>query len=862
MMFRAFTFALVFSGVFSYFPTVLRASSSRGKDLDPIVETGVSKALATYRKSVLSEIHYQLSFTVPDQVRQRVSASEILTFQLKSSTQPLQIDFKEDLKTIKTLKVNKLPVAINLLKEHLIIAAKSLRTGKNVVEIGFLAGEGALNRNRDYLYTLFVPDRARTVFPCFDQPDLKATYTLTLTLPESWKAMSNAPLKDTILSGGQKTHRFLESDVLSTYLFAFAAGKFDLAVEGLQSKNATFLYRETDSSKISRSIPEIYKIHQQSLDFYQHWTSIRYPFKKFGFVAIPDFQFGGMEHPGNIQYKSSSLFLDEGATKDQRNARSNLIAHETAHMWFGDLVTMNWFTDVWMKEVFANFMADKSMEDSIGKEEYDLKFLVDHFPAAYTVDRTKGSNPIRQDLDNLQDAGSLYGNIIYHKAPVVMRQLERLMGKGQFQSGVRKYLKTYVHGNASWPDLINILNQHSRIDLLSWNKIWVNETGRPVIGYKMEVDGNNISKLVVSQKSEYGADRIWPQVFELTFFYPDHIKELTVNMNAREVEVKNALGMEKPLFVLFNSTGLGYGLWPVDPAMSGRISSIEQPVSRASAYIALYENMLNARSVKPEALFLILLKDFSMEKEELNLKLMAGYLTSIYWNFTLPADRYKLTEDLETRVWAAMETQTTPNNKKILFKAYQDIFSTPYAVRKLTGIWKSQQAPEGIKLTEDDFTALAFSLALRPGADSSMLSEQLSRIKNPDRRSRFEFITPALSADRSVRDQFFKRLELRSNRAKESNVVAALAYLHHPLRQSTSIRYLGKSLELLTEIQSTGDIFFPQSWLQSTFGSYQNAEARKVVKDFLDGHPNYNPKLKSKILQASDNLFRAESLLQ
>jgi aminopeptidase N len=334
---------------------------------------------------------------------------------------------------------------------------------------------------------LFVPDRARTVFPCFDQPDLKATFTLTLRIPEQWKALANGALKDSIVKDGQKTYHFKTSDLLSTYLFAFAAGDFR-QTEGLVSAFKTsFLFRETDTAKLNKSIPEIFTIHTDALKYFQEWTGIPYPFQKFGFVAIPDFQFGGMEHPGAIQYKASSLFLDNGATKDQINARNNLIAHETAHMWFGDMVTMNWFTDVWMKEVFANFMADKSNADAGGTDEFDLKFLVDHFPAAYNVDRTAGSNPIRQDLDNLKDAGSLYGNIIYHKAPVMMRQLERLMGAEMFQKGVREYLKKFAGGNASWPDLINILGKYAPVDLQTWNKVWVNETGRPLIDYRSPV---------------------------------------------------------------------------------------------------------------------------------------------------------------------------------------------------------------------------------------------------------------------------------------------------------------------------------------------------------------------------------------
>jgi aminopeptidase N len=834
-----------------------------GNRKGPVIEEGVSKALAEYRKKVISGVSYELELDIPALRNEKIMAAEVITFQLKSTVYPLQLDFREETQKIKAVRVNDKDISVQHQLEHLIVAPEHLIRGENKIELRFEAGEGALNRNADYLYTLFVPDRARTVFPCFDQPDLKATYKLSLTIPSDWKAIANGALKDSVNLTGRKTYHYATSDTLSTYLFAFAAGKFDRATAELRTGDwAEYLYRETDTGKIKPSVKEAFDIHRSSLQFLEDWTGIPYPFQKFGFVAIPDFQFGGMEHPGAIQYKASAMFLDAGATKDQINARNNVIAHETAHMWFGDLVTMNWFTDVWMKEVFANFMADKSSEKLSGKEVFDLKFLVDHFPAAYGIDRTTGSNPIRQDLDNLKDAGTLYGNIIYHKAPIMMRQLERLMGKEKFQLGVREYLSRFANGNASWPDLVGILDKYADADLQKWNKVWVEDTGRPVIDYAVENKGGKISRFVIRQKAEYGPDRVWPQLFEVKFYYPDHSKEITVALNGKEADLKEAIGMEVPDFVQFNSSGQGYGLWPVDAGMLSGLYGMQSPLNRASAYISLYENMLTGRTVRPRQLLDLLAKGLSQEKEELNIKLMSGYLSVIFWEFISPEERAALSSGLENTIWQALEDQKLPNIRKLLFKTYQDVFLSESARKKLYDIWSSQQSVEGFKLTEDDYTSLAFSLALRDDKDTDILKKQLLRITNADRKKRFEFIMPALSPLSSERDQFFKSLEQRSNREKESNVGTALMYLHHPLRQSTSIKYLTKSLELLAEIQVTGDIFFPQNWLQSTFGYYQSPEAAGYIRQFLQQHPAYNPKLKTKVLQSADNLFKAEQLLK
>ncbi len=838
------------------------AAFSQQKTKLVAVEPGVSLGLATYRHSIISNIQYNLDFTIPAERAKGIAAVENISFNLSDVSQPLQLDFKESPERIKTITVNGKSVGIALIAEHLVIEPRYLKRGVNNIAIQFTAGDASLNRNDDYLYALFVPDHARTAFPCFDQPDLKARFLLTLRVPANWKVQANGAKKDSVADGAQTVYHFANSDKLPTYLFSFTAGKYQSAVKMVGARSAEFLYRETDSTKIRLSVDSVFEAHQDAISFLEQWTGIPFPFQKVGFVAIPDFQFGGMEHPGEVQYKASSLFLDEGATKDQFISRINLISHETAHMWFGDMVTMRWFNDVWMKEVFANFMADKVTEKLMGTETFNLKFLQDHYPAAYGVDRTLGANPIRQQLDNLQEAGSMYGNIIYHKAPIMMRQLETLMGKDNFRLGIREYLKKYAYTNATWNDLIAILSKHTKTNLYSWNKVWVNQPGRPIFDFDMTTNGSTISKLTIFQKAEYSPDRIWPQVFKVTLVYADHSKDIIVNSNTARTELTAAHGMPRPNYIIFNSDGVGYGLFPTDKNLDSNVYTIQSPLQRASVYIAAYENMLAGRSFKPLELLHVLQTGLTVEKNEMNLRLITGYLSSIYWTFLQPSIRENLSAQLEQSVWDAMQQQTAANNKKILFSLYQSIYTSASAKSSMYAIWQKQQAPAGVKLTEDDYTSLALSIALKSDTATQVIKQQEDRIKNPDRKKRLEFLMPALSLDASVRDTFFNSLAQRSNRSKEAWVLSALGYLHHPLRQSTSVKYLPKSLDLMEEIQSTGDIFFPQSWLSATFGSYQSAEANQIVQSFLKTHPNYPSKLKGKILQATDNLFRAQKLLK
>jgi aminopeptidase N len=827
---------------------------------DTRTDPGVSQMLAVLRSFQLKDIRYDLHFRVPVLREEPVTGYETIRFHLDQL--PFEgfvlLDFKGAAEGLSELSVNDDGVRKIYENEHIWIPRAALKVGENSLTVRWVAGDGALNRNADFLYTLLVPDRARTLFPCFDQPDLKAVFTLSLVIPAGWKAIGNGMLQDSVTTGDSTVLHFKPSNRISTYLFSFAAGKFSEADRVVDGWPMRFLYRETDSSKLRLSLDSVFRIEGQALRFMKQYTGIPYPFQKFDFVAIPDFQFGGMEHAGAIQYQSRTLFLDSGATREQLIGRSNLLSHETAHMWFGDLVTMKWFNDVWMKEVFANYMANKISSVTLPDNNFDLKFLTGHYPAAYSVDRTAGTHPIRQQLDNLQEAGSLYGPIIYDKAPIVMRQLERLIGPAGFRAGLRDYLHKYAGGNADWDDLIFSLQPYTKMKVYEWSQVWIKGAGRPEFTDSIRIVGGKIADWVIRQRGEDGSARIWPQVFDVALVYPGRVEELTVNMNAAEVHVA-AVGKMRPQCVVFNSSGLGYGLFPVD----GRSLDWRSPrsVTRAAMYINLYENMLNGRVMTPRELLWHDVAALGGEREELNMNVLLDQIGSIFWHFLSPGVRDSIVARLEDELWQDMGRVEAPNEKKLLFRAFSNIAGTVAAQRRLYTVWKMKQAPSGVKLTEDDYTGLAIALAIRDYAGySEILTEQVGRIQNKDRRDRLQYLLPSLSNEVAVRDSFFMTLSSAEGRRKEAWVLAALANLYHPLRVDSSEKYLARSLEWLADIQRTGDVFFPQSWLQASLGNYQTATAAEVVRRFLREHPDYNPKLRAKVLQAADNLFRAEKL--
>ncbi|MEH6408178.1 MAG: M1 family aminopeptidase, partial [Leeuwenhoekiella sp.] len=575
-------------------------------------------------------------------------------------------------------------------------------------------------------------------------------------------------------------------------------------------------------------------------------------------AAIPIFQYGGMEHVGAIQYRESSLFLDHTATESQKLGRGKLIAHETSHMWFGDLVTMQWFNDVWMKEVFANFMADKIANPAFPNINHDLLFVLNHYPSAYGEDRTRGTNPIRQKLENLKDAGSLYGNIIYNKAPIMMRQLELAVGKEKFREGIQEYIKTYAYDNAVWNDLVEILDAKTPIDMKKWSDVWVNQSGRPVFSDEIKYDEKGISSFEILQQAEDGSDKIWPQTFKIGLIYPNSTKIFTINITDNKAQIKEIEGLPKPESIIYNYDGLGYGVFPLEENTLMQIPKIEDDVARAYSYINSYEKTLNG-GITAIAEFKLLEEGLKNEKNEFIMNLISGELQNVFWHFLTPTERDDQQKELEDLAYNNLQTNLKPNIKKTLFNVFSNVAYSDEGKERLYKIWKKDTEIADLRLNEDDFTAMAMDLAVYQHPKTKEILQQTEdSISNPDKKKRFHFLLPALSADENVRDEFFDSFKDEKNREKESWVLSAANLINHPLRQQTAIKHLQLSLDLVEEIQRTGDIFFPKAWLNSTIGNYSSKEAYDILQNFLTSHPDFSPILKKKLLQATDDLYRAQ----
>ena len=782
-------------------------------------ERGVSKELSLQRSEVLSAISYDLSFQIPADVKSSVTGSATISFTLSKKVDVV-LDFQGTLTGRCIVNGKKTAVAVQ--DEHIIIPQQSVMPGVNSVKLKFTSLDKALNRSADYLYTLFVPDQARSCFPCFDQPDLRATFTTQLDVPKGWK---------TLVSHG--------SNPIPTYLYSFVAGQFAEQKAQRGKHSLRLLYRDASPGRTAQT-GKIMDEASLSLQWMEAYTGIDYPFGEFAMVALPGYQFGGMEHPGAIQLSDRRIFLGESPSQDEELSRMELIAHETAHQWFGDIVSMKWFEDVWTKEVFANFMASKISREQFQSTNHDLAFLKNYHAKAVATDRTDGTHPIVQELPNLNRASLLYDAIIYDKAPVMMRVLEDLMGTDELKEGLRRYLDKYTFKSASWDDLIDMLDRQSpEAQVRQFSDVWVKQKGLPTI-HTTYKDG----KLIIRQTDPLGRHIWWRQKFQMRLIF-DMGTSQTLDVDMYKPAVAYTI-KGKPSTIIPNYDGRGYGRFTLDNEYTRklplRLMITRDEVSRYALLLTLYDNYL--MGLLPASYFSELYRDLAQERNPLIMSTIIDQMISISADLA-PQER----RTLELCILDVLKENKSADCRQLVIRKLSSTASAPEALAMIEDIWQRQNDP---LFNEHDYMAMAYRLALmHPERWQDIVDKQRRQLKTASTKEEFDYVSRACNPDGESRKELFNSLLLPQNRQREPWAIQTLALLCSDVFETQSNVYITSSLASLEYLQKTSDIFFTANWLNALLGNRRSESALYEVNTFMNSHPEMQEHLRNRVRVAA-----------
>ena len=469
----------------------------------------------------IKPIHYDISLK-PDLINSTFSGQVKIQLNVLQNTESIVIDTVElDILSASIEQESKvLPLSTNYDQENetaTLLCTQEIKKGNRVLSIDF---KGILNDRLRGFYissykdldgkenklasTQFEPTDARRAFPCFDEPSQKATFAVSVTIDEDHKAISNMPEeKELKHNDGTKTLWFEKTPIMSTYVLALIVGKIN-CIEKIAEGGT--LVRVWTTEGLEDKGEYALDVAIEILEYLEGYFGIEYPLPKLDHVAIPDFAAGAMENWGCITYREPALLFDpSNSSSATKQLVAEIIAHEMAHMWFGNLVTMRWWNDLWLNESFASWMGDKTINAIYPEWQKWTQFLVADTGHALRLDGLLNSHPIEQEVQNPNEIGQLFDAISYSKGASVIRMLENFLGEDIFRKGINNYLNKFQHGNASTNDLWECLQIESGKPVKEIMQAWVKTTGYPYI--ELEIDRTKDTHQVSLTQRRFTYDR-------------------------------------------------------------------------------------------------------------------------------------------------------------------------------------------------------------------------------------------------------------------------------------------------------------------------------------------------------------------
>ena len=584
-----------------------------------------------------------------------------------------------------------------------------------------------------YLYSHLEPSDARRIFPCFDQPDLKASYEVHLTGPEGWQLLSNQPEVGREKTDSGDVAQFAPTPLLSTYLTAFAAGPYVekhsawTAPDGSLSVELRAFARASMADYLD---DEILQVTAQGMDFFHSNFGYPYPWGKYDSIFVPEYNLGAMENPGLVTFTEHYLFRS-AATRAQHAGRTNTILHEMSHMWFGDLVTPQWWDDLWLKESFAEFMGADSSVHATEYTEAWVNFAGQRKNWAYLQDQLPTTHPIKAEIPDVDAARQNFDGITYAKGAAVLKQLVHYVGRENFYAGARDYFQEHAFGAATFEDLLTALKKHTDRDLDAWSTAWLRTWGPDTLTPELHTDGDKIHELAIAVEAE---DTTRPHRLNVALFDDSLNKYATldVDLEGERTILDEASGLQAPALLLLNDGDHTYAKVRFDETsldtIRTRLSEVPDELSRAVIWTSLWN--LTRDGEWPVHSYLDTVLNHAPAESNPTLLTTAfanaGYAID---HFVGEKNREEVRADYADRLWAVLHAAPAGSDAQLTFAraAIQALAATPAesGTQRLHALLDGSL--DGLALDPDIRWAILRALAARDAVGAEELEAEKER---------------------------------------------------------------------------------------------------------------------------------------
>ncbi|MER5459686.1 aminopeptidase N [Streptomyces sp. NPDC002668] len=715
-----------------------------------------------------------------------------------------------------------------------------------------------------YLYTQYEPADARRVFATFEQPDLKAPFRLEVTAPDGWTVWSNG----VGALDGDGVWRFAETKPISTYITAVVAGPYHYETD---------LYTRTFDGGTTLEIPlgamcrkglarhfdadDIFLVTKQGLDFFHDHFDYPYPFGKYDQAFVPEYNIGAMENPGCVTFREEFVFRGK-VTQASYERRANVILHEMAHMWFGDLVTMQWWDDLWLKESFADFMGSFSLVEATRFSNGWVTFANNRKSWAYRADQLPSTHPITADIHDLEAAKLNFDGITYAKGASVLKQLVAYVGRDAFLEGARRYFKRHAYGNTRLGDLLSVLEETSGRDMTSWSRSWLETAGvnslTPMATYDT---GDRITQLAVLQDGdELRPHRVAVGLYRNEVGALVRYARAEVDVTGVRTVVDGLAGAERPDLILVNDEDLTYCKIRFDEGslatLRAHLGDITDPLARALCWSALWN--LTRDALMPARDFIDLVLRFAGRESDIGvLQMLHAWARSALQHYAAPEWREQGGRLLAEGAVRELRLAEPGSQHQLTWARFFATTATSAAdLQLLQGLLEGTAKIDGLEVDQELRWAFLEPLASHGVADESAIADELARDDTASGK-RHQMRCLAARPSAAVKDQAWAQV-VESDALSNALVEATISGFVQAGQRELLAPYASKYFEAIERVWADRSIQIGMDVVKGLFPSLQDDERTLAATDaWLDGHAGAPPALRRLVLEARDDLARA-----
>ena len=829
-------------------------------------EDVLTREFAEKRAELISDVSYKLRIFLKKNSKTYKGQCEIKFF-LKQVDGYLKVDFIGS--NIKMVVVN--GQIANYKKEEfaILIQEKYLNEGQNMVEVEYenqydYTGTGLHHfvdpeDKREYLYTHFEPYDAHRVFPCFDQPDLKATYELTVEHPEEWVIVSNSPEKKILIRGKTKTTEFEKTKSFSTYLFCICAGEFHFVEDAFGNIPLRLLCRQSMKPYLREK--ENFLTTKQGLEFYQKFFDFPYPFEKYDQIFVPEFNHGAMENVGAVTFSEHLLYRYE-PTRTERSRTADVILHEMVHMWFGDLVTMKWWDDLWLNESFADFLSYLGLVMATEFKEGWQSFYA-RKAWAYVEDQWTTTHPIAADARDTDTAFTNFDGISYSKGAAILKQLMFFIGEESFKKGLANYFKKYQWKNTKLSDFLKCMEDASNKNLENWSKMWIETTGLNAIEPIIKFDNKKIKSFSIKQLPSLKNNLLREHRCQIALFSKGKKqKELSVVYGGPITEINEFANEKKPEMVFLNYNDYDY----VKEILDGgsleysmkNLDKIKEDLPRQMIYGNLWQ-MVRDALLDPRKYIELVIENGPKEKNLFILESLLRRSAAILGSYVNDKDYCEYSQKLFDLSWNVINKKIGKDFKDIWFSLVLASSAGSKNPEKLAGLISGKIKINDFVFNQEERWDAIIRLAV---AGSRNIDQLISNELKKD------------ASDIGQKEAFSANVAKPENKIEHWKLFVkgegqSLDYLRSGMRTFFS-RKQKEQLREFSEMffEEIGKIFneknrkYAEDFFESLFPAiYVEREMAEKCRKYLENNPSAPTILKENLLESLDELERSLKIL-